>query len=65
MWKYKEQYKDQIVNVNGYGTIDTRKVDADLVGKLSLTYPKLVKLLEKVEVKKVVEVQTDAKENKK
>jgi len=46
MVQYKKEFKDKIVGVNGYGTIDTRKVSAEIVKKLSLTYKVLVKLIE-------------------
>ena len=46
MVRYKEQYKDKLVGVNDYGTIDTRKVSAEVVKKLSVTYKNLIKLIE-------------------
>ena len=46
MVRYKEQYKDKLVGVNGYGTIDTRKVSAEVIKKLSVTYKNLIKLIE-------------------
>ncbi len=67
MWKYKAEYENQILHIKGYGVINTKKISANTIAALSLALnlPKMIKFVEKIEVKKVVEVQTDAKEKTK
>jgi len=65
MWKYKAEYENQILHIKGYGVINTKKISANTIAALSLALnlPKMIKFVEKIEVK--VEAKTDAKEKTK
>ncbi len=65
MWKYKAEYENQILQIRGYGVVNTNRVSADTIASLSLALnlPKMIKFVEKIEVK--VEAKTDAKEKTK
>lgn len=49
MWEFKKEFKDRIICVRGFSKIDTRITSADQVAKWSISFPKLVKYIEKKE----------------
>lgn len=51
MWAFKKEYKDKKIGVRGFGILDTAKEDANVIGKLSLNNPRLVRFIEKVDAK--------------
>lgn len=49
--EYKKEYKGKLVYVKGYGQVDTSKVAADTIKKLSLQ-PQFVRLAKLIENEK-------------
>ena len=49
MWSFKKEYKDKIIFVKGYGNINTTKINANDIYKMSLLEGKknLAKYIEK------------------
>ena len=49
MWNFKKEFKDKILFVRGYGNINTKKVDANDIYKMSLLkdFTMLAKYIEK------------------
>lgn len=46
-WIFKKEWQDKKVGVRGFGLLDTSKEDANVIYKVSLQNPKLIRFIEK------------------
>ena len=64
MWKFKKEFKDKFVFLRGFGQINTSKVSADEVQRLSLSDNRLMNYIEKAKTTKSSSKKTSEAESK-